>query len=79
MIKVNVATNSDGYLDIRIKGHAKPEVCNIVSALAQSSVNYMAELANQFPDELSVQIEEVSTTAESEETYRKYYDSEVST
>jgi len=54
MIKVDVETNDDGYIKVEVQGHTDPKVCAIVSALMQSNVRTLQELASQLPDNLQV-------------------------
>lgn len=60
MIKVDVKTNPDGFMNIDVKGHAKSEICASVSTLLQSNVRFLEELQMQFPDELQVSVEVVN-------------------
>ena len=57
--EITVKTNPDGYLSIEANGHTKSVVCAAVSTLLQSSVRYLQDLEEQFPQDLSVKIIEM--------------------
>lgn len=57
--EITVTTNPDGYMSIEAKGHTKSTVCAAVSTLLQSSVRYLQDLEEQFPQDLSVKIIEM--------------------
>lgn len=59
MTEIIVKTNPDGYLTIEAKGHTKSVVCAAVSTLLQSSIRYLQELEEQFPNDLKVKIIEI--------------------
>lgn len=59
MIRIEVQTKDDGLLDITANGHADPKVCSAVSALLQSSIRYMQDLQEQYPDDIRVNLREV--------------------
>ncbi|NRG43522.1 ribosomal-processing cysteine protease Prp [Bacillus sp. CRN 9] len=56
MTEITVRTNDDGYISIEAKGHTQSVVCASVSTLMQSSVRFLQELSEQFPDDLKVTI-----------------------
>lgn len=58
MTEVTVRTNDDGYISIEAKGHTQSVVCASVSTLMQSSVRFLQELSEQFPNDLKVTIKE---------------------
>ena len=59
MIKIEVSTNPDGFMNIKAQGHADPRICASVSTLLQSSVRYLQELEQHFPEELEINIKAV--------------------
>lgn len=56
LTEVEVTTSDDGYLKIEAKGHTKSVVCASVSTVLQSSVRFLQELSEQYPNELTVTI-----------------------
>lgn len=56
MTEITVRTNDDGFISIEAKGHTQSDVCASVSTLMQSSVRFLQELSEQFPDDLKVTI-----------------------
>lgn len=58
MTKVTVVVGNDGYMKIEAVGHTESVVCASVSTLLQSSVRYLQELSQQFPESLQVIIKE---------------------
>lgn len=56
MIKVNVKTNEDGFMNINVEGHAESSICASVSTLLQSNVRFLQELSRQFPDQIKVEV-----------------------
>ena len=58
MTEIKVTTNSDGYLKIEASGHTQSIVCSAVSTALQSNIRFLQELAQQYPDELKVTINE---------------------
>lgn len=58
MIKVEVTTNDDGFMNIKVDGHADSRICASVSTLLQSNVRFMQELSKQYPDEIQISIKE---------------------
>lgn len=56
MTEITVKTNPDGYISIEAKGHTRSEICAAVSTLLQSSIRYLQELAEQYPDDLKVMV-----------------------
>lgn len=59
MIRVDIKSNEDGFIDMQIKGHASSSLCSAISALTQSSVNYMVDLSKKYPEEIKVKIEHI--------------------
>lgn len=57
--EITVTTNPDGYLKIEAQGHTKSTICAAISTLLQSSVRYLQDLEDQFPNDLSVKIIEL--------------------
>ena len=58
MIKIN-ATEGNGYLELRIEGHAKDKlVCCAVSTLSDTIVTMLEVLSNQYPDEIKFNLME---------------------
>lgn len=58
MIKIN-ATEGNGYLELKIEGHAKdPLVCCAVSTLSDTIVTMLEVLSNQYPDEIKFNLME---------------------
>jgi uncharacterized protein YsxB (DUF464 family) len=53
---IEVTTDPNGYMKIEAKGHTKSVVCASVSTLLQSSVRFLQELSEQYPNELQVVI-----------------------
>lgn len=60
MIRVEVQTNDDGFMNIQVEGHSKTDICAAVSTLLQSNVRFLQELAKQFPEEVQVRIEDLN-------------------
>ncbi|MBT2661939.1 ribosomal-processing cysteine protease Prp [Bacillus sp. ISL-45] len=58
MTKVTVTVGEDGYMKIETDGHAQSVVCASVSTLLQSSVRFLQELSQQYPDDLQVTIKQ---------------------
>ncbi|MFL0365372.1 ribosomal-processing cysteine protease Prp [Pseudobacillus sp. 179-B 2D1 NHS] len=58
MTEVKVTVGQDGYMRIEAEGHTKSVVCASVSTLLQSSVRFLQELSDQYPEDLQVTIEE---------------------
>lgn len=56
MTEITVTTSNDGYINIEAKGHTQSVVCASISTLLQSSVRYLQELEQQFPNNLKVKI-----------------------
>lgn len=54
--KIEVTVGNDGYMKIEVKGHTESIVCASVSTLLQSSVRFLQELAEQYPEALQVTI-----------------------
>jgi len=54
--KIEVTTDSDGYMKIEASGHTNSVICASVSTLLQSSVRFLQELSEQYPDQLQVVI-----------------------
>lgn len=57
MTEIKVVTSDDGYMKIEASGHTKSVVCAAVSTLLQSSVRFLVDLADQYPEALKVTIE----------------------
>jgi len=55
---ITVTTNPDGYMKIEAEGHTDSKVCAAVSTLLQSSVRFLQDLEEQFPNDLSVHIKD---------------------
>lgn len=58
MTKITVTVGNDGYLNIEAKGHTESIVCASVSTLLQSSVRFLQELSEQYPEALQVIVKE---------------------
>lgn len=58
-INVEVQTNKDGFMNIQVEGHAQSDICSSVSTLLQSQVRYLQELSQQFPDQITIRVEEL--------------------
>jgi len=56
MTEIKVTTNPDGYLKIEASGHTQSTVCAAVSTALQSNIRFLQELAQQYPNELKVTI-----------------------
>ncbi|OLS39131.1 ribosomal-processing cysteine protease Prp [Bacillus sp. MRMR6] len=56
MTKIEVTVGEDGYMKIEAAGHTKSIVCASVSTLLQSSVRFLQELSEQYPDDLQITI-----------------------
>lgn len=56
MIDVKVKTNPDGFMEIKVEGHARSNVCASVSTLLQSQVRFLQELAQHYPQDLKVEV-----------------------
>lgn len=56
MTEIEVTVGEDGYMKIEAKGHTKSIVCASVSTLLQSSVRFLQDLSEQFPDDLKITI-----------------------
>ncbi|MFE4523961.1 ribosomal-processing cysteine protease Prp [Cytobacillus firmus] len=56
MTKVTVVVGNDGYMKIEAVGHTESVVCASVSTLLQSSVRFLQELSEQYPEALQVKI-----------------------
>lgn len=54
MTTVMVTVGSDGYLKIEAVGHTESIVCASVSTLLQSSIRFLQELSEQYPEALQV-------------------------
>lgn len=58
MIKIN-ATEANGYLDLKIEGHAKDKlVCCAVSTLSDTIITMLEILSNQYPNEITFNLRE---------------------
>ncbi|MFT4415315.1 ribosomal-processing cysteine protease Prp [Fredinandcohnia humi] len=58
MTRIEVTVGNDGYMKIEAKGHTESIVCASVSTLLQSSVRFLQELSEQYPEALQVTIKE---------------------
>jgi uncharacterized protein YsxB (DUF464 family) len=56
MTEVEVTFSDDGYMKIEAKGHTQSIICASVSTLLQSSVRFLQELSEQYPNDLKVKI-----------------------
>jgi uncharacterized protein YsxB (DUF464 family) len=56
MTKVEVTIGEDGYMKIEAVGHTKSIVCASVSTLLQSSVRFLQELSEQYPEDLQITV-----------------------
>lgn len=56
MINVEVETNPDGFMTIKVDGHADSTICAAVSTLLQSNVRFLQELSMQFPEEIQIKV-----------------------
>lgn len=57
MNTVTVKVGKDGEMSIHAKGHTQSVVCASVSTIMQSSVRFMQELSQQYPEHLQVNME----------------------
>ncbi|MBT2702978.1 ribosomal-processing cysteine protease Prp [Bacillus sp. ISL-35] len=60
MTNVIVTIGEDGYMKIEAAGHAQSVVCAAVSTSLQTSVRFLQELSEQFPEDLQVTIKQQS-------------------
>lgn len=58
MTQITVTVGDDGYMNIEAKGHTESIVCASVSTLLQSSVRFLQELSDQYPEALQVVVKE---------------------
>ncbi|WP_226639308.1 ribosomal-processing cysteine protease Prp [Priestia flexa] len=58
MTKIEVTTNADGYMKIEAMGHTQSVVCASVSTLLQSSIRFLQELSEQYPEDLQLTIKQ---------------------
>lgn len=58
MTNIEVTVGKDGYMKIEAKGHTESIVCASVSTLLQSSVRYLQELSEQYPEALKVSVKQ---------------------
>lgn len=58
MTNIEVTVGKDGYMKIEAVGHTKSVVCASVSTLLQSSVRFLQELSDQYPEDLKVTVKE---------------------
>lgn len=63
MTQIEVTVDNDGYMKIEAKGHTQSVVCASVSTLLQSSVRFLQELSQQYPDDLIVNITQEHTSS----------------
>ncbi|WP_342488545.1 ribosomal-processing cysteine protease Prp [Cytobacillus sp. FSL W7-1323] len=63
MTQIEVTVDNDGYMKIEANGHTKSVVCASVSTLLQSSVRFLQELSQQYPDDLIVNITQEHTSS----------------
>lgn len=56
MTKIQVTVGEDGHMIIEATGHAQSVVCASVSTLLQSSVRFLQELSEQYPEDLQISI-----------------------
>lgn len=68
MTKVEVTVDQDGYIKIEAVGHTESIVCASVSTLLQSSVRFLQELSEQYPEDLQITIRERGNREISKET-----------
>jgi uncharacterized protein YsxB (DUF464 family) len=58
MTEIEVTFDDDGYMKIEATGHTRSVVCASVSTLLQSSVRFLQDLSEQYPEDLRVTIKE---------------------
>lgn len=58
MTQITITVGNDGYMNIEAKGHTESIVCASVSTLLQSSVRFLQELSEQYPESLHVVVKE---------------------
>lgn len=63
MTQIEVTVDNDGYMKIEARGHTQSVVCASVSTLLQSSVRFLQELSQQYPDDLKVNITQKYTSS----------------
>lgn len=58
MIEIHVDSLEDGFMNIRVDGHADSDICRAVSAILQTNVRVLQEIAIQFPEQVKVTVKE---------------------
>lgn len=55
MIKITAIHHEDGYMKVEANGHTDPIICSAVSAIIQTAVLGLNEIAKQYPDKVKLE------------------------